>query len=172
MGVSRKNWNGNRRTAPRARKGAKNHYTKRIHRNMKNGLRLGFRSGLEEENAMILEKRGQTVRFEALKVRYVVPESSHTYTPDFVLDNGIIVETKGKLEPKDRAKHLLIKGQFPELDIRFIFQRPHDKIRKGSKTTYAMWADHHGFKWASRIIPEEWCKEPGPKRKPEEVIAG
>lgn len=170
MGVSRQNWDGNRPKAQRARRGAQNHYTKRLDQNMKNGLRLGFRSGLEATNAHLIEARGETVRFEELKIPYVVPESTHKYTPDFELDNGIIVETKGKLEPKDRAKHILIKEQHPELDIRIVFQRPHDKIRKGSKTTYAMWCDHHGIKWASKVIPEVWMKEAGPKKKPAEVL--
>ena len=134
------------------------------------GLRHGFRSGLEALNAKHLEAHGVSVSFESLVVPYVVPETRRRYTPDFPLPNGIIVETKGKLEPKDRAKHLLIKLQHPDLDIRFVFQRPHDKIVKGSKTTYAMWAEKHGFKWAVRVIPEAWMKEKGPDRKPEEVL--
>ncbi|CAE7866145.1 unnamed protein product, partial [Symbiodinium necroappetens] len=121
-------------------------------------IRHGFRSGLEETNARHLEALGQKVRFEELKIPYIVPETRRTYSPDFILDNGIIIETKGKLEPKDRAKHLFIKTQHPDLDIRFVFQRPHDKINKGSPTSYAMWADKYGFKWASRIIPEAWTK--------------
>ena len=134
------------------------------------GLRHGFRSGLEETNARLLEGMGEKVRFEELKIPYTVPETHRTYTPDFILTNGVIVETKGKLEPKDHAKHLFIKLQHPDLDVRFVFQRPHDKINKGSKTTYAMWAEKYGFKWASRVIPEEWVSEPGPQRKPEEVL--
>ena len=138
---------------------------------MKNGLRLGFRSGLEQKNARFLEAHGQVVRFESLKIPYVVPETRRKYTPDFVLENGIIVETKGKLEPKDRAKHLFIKHQHPELDVRFVFQRASDKINKGSKTTYAMWADKHGFQWAIGIVPKAWLKEPGPEIHPDKVLA-
>ncbi|MER9178961.1 hypothetical protein [Mesorhizobium sp. M0767] len=134
------------------------------------GLRYGFRSGLEELNARFLEGQGEVVRFEAIKVPYVVPETRRTYSPDFILQNGIIIETKGKLEPKDRAKHLFIKMQHPELDIRFVFQRPHDKIVKGSKTTYAAWADKFGIPWATRVIPAAWLKEPGPTIKPEAVL--
>lgn len=135
------------------------------------GLAHGYRSGLEELNAKHLKALGVEVRFESLKVPYRVPETRRTYTPDFLLPSGIIVETKGKLEPKDRAKHLFIKLQHPDLDIRFVFQRPHDKITKGSKTTYAMWADKYGFKWATRVVPEAWVREAGPERKPEEVLS-
>lgn len=166
MGVSKANQRGNSRW-----RGRHNFYTKSLDKvTMANGVRLGFRSGLEKTNAKLLESWGYPVRFEDIKIPYTVPETKRTYTPDFPLANGIIVETKGKLEPKDRAKHLFIKTQHPELDIRFVFQRPHDKIYKGSPTTYAMWCDKHGFKWAVRVIPKEWCKEKGPKRKPEEVL--
>lgn len=133
-------------------------------------LRHGYRSGLEETNAKLLEGLGVPVLFEVLKIRYEIPASLHTYTPDFELPNGIIVETKGKFEPADRAKHLLVHAQWPELDIRFVFQRPSDPINKGSKTTYAMWAEKHGFRWAFKRIPEAWVREEGPKRKPEEVL--
>jgi len=135
------------------------------------GLRLGFRSGLEANNAKLLAARGQNVRFEELKVRYLVPESFHTYTWDFTLDNGIIVETKGVFDAKDRAKHLLVKEQYPELDIRLVFTRSKAPIAKGSKTTLADWCTKHGFKFADKLIPESWLKEPGPGVTPEEVIA-
>ena len=161
MGVSRGNMGGNylnrrKRFAPKTSEAV--------------GLRYGFRSGLEEQNAKFLEGLGVVVQFESIKIPYTVPETNRTYTPDFPLDNGIIVETKGKLEPKDRAKHLFIQHQHPDLDIRFVFQRPQDKITKGSKTTYAMWAEKHGFKWAAKMIPEAWVRESGPKRKPKEVL--
>lgn len=111
------------------------------------------------------------VLYEVRKVRYTIPQSDHTYSVDFELPNGILVETKGKLELKDRAKHLLIQAQYPELDLRFVFQRPTDPIYPGSKTTYAMWADKHGFKWATKLIPVDWVLEPGPEKKPDEVLA-
>lgn len=143
---------------------------KRVNRNMAAGLTHGFRSGLEDRNAKHLESLGQPVLFEVTKIRYVIPESFHTYTPDFELANGILVETKGKFEPQDRAKHLLVKAQNPDLDIRIVFQRPSDPINKGSPTTYAMWCDKHGIKWAFKLIPPEWLREPGPARKPSEVL--
>lgn len=130
-----------------------------------------YRSQLEARNALHLEGLEITFDFESLKIPYTVPETYRKYTPDFILPNGIIVEVKGKLEPKDRAKHLLILQQYPEIDIRFVFQRPFDKINKGSKTTYADWANKHGFKWAKLVIPEQWAKESGPKIKPQEALA-
>lgn len=129
-----------------------------------------YRSQLEARNAVHLEGLELEFDFESLKIPYVVPETLRKYTPDFILANGIIVEVKGKLEPKDRAKHLLIQMQYPQLDIRFVFQRPFDPINKGAKSTYADWADKHGFKWAKLVIPETWAKEKGPGIKPVEAL--
>jgi hypothetical protein len=135
------------------------------------GRVLGFRSGLEEVNSEHIKRvLGLPVLYELLKVRYAVPLSFHTYTPDFELPNGIIVETKGMWENKDRVKHLLVKAQYPELDIRLVFTRAKTAIAPGAKTTCGQWADKHGFKWAEKLIPAEWAKEPGPKRKPREVL--
>lgn len=93
-------------------------------------------------------------------INYEKPATQHKYTPDFVLPNGIIIEAKGIFEREDRQKHLLIKMQYPDLDIRFVFQNPKLKLYKGSKTTYADWADKNGFKYSTRQIPEAWFREP------------
>ena len=90
----------------------------------------------------------------------MIPASNHTYTPDFQLPNGIIIETKGRFVASDRKKHLLVKKQHPELDIRFIFQNAKGRINKGSKTTYADWCVKNGFLYADKEIPYEWFKEP------------
>ena len=60
---------------------------------------------------------------------------------------------------KDRQKHLLIKVQHPELDIRFLFQRSKSRISKTSKTTYADWCEKHGFLYCDLHIPKEWLME-------------
>ena len=81
-----------------------------------------------------------------------------------MLPNGIIVETKGRFTPADRQKHLLVQKQFPELDIRFVFSNPNQKINKGSKTSYAMWCEKNGFLYAKGLIPKEWLMEPAKDR--------
>ena len=135
------------------------------------GLALGFKSGLEEANNKHLVALGITpVQYEAIKVRYVVPLSFHTYTPDFLLPNGIIVETKGRFLPVDRAKQLLVKEQYPDLDIRLVFSRAKAPIATGSKTTCAQWAEKHGYTYAEKLIPEAWANEQGPERKPQDVL--
>ena len=90
---------------------------------------------------------------------YEIPASVHRYTPDFILANGIIIEAKGLFESDDRKKHLLIKATYPQLDIRFVFQNPKNKIYKGSQTTYADWCEKNGFKFATKLIPSSWFKE-------------
>lgn len=123
------------------------------------GFKHGFRSGLEKQIADQIERAGQTVRFEKMVIKYTVPERVSKYTPDFELDNGIIIESKGRFLTKDRQKHLLVKEQHPDIDIRFVFSRSKTTISKTSKTTYAMWCEKHGFKFADKYIPDEWLTE-------------
>lgn len=128
---------------------------------LRHGIENGYKSGLEELNAKLLDEKGVPYEYETLKIRYLIPAKWHTYKPDFILlDNGIIVETKGKFELDDRNKHIEVKKQHPDLDIRFVFSSPNQKIYKGSKTSYAMWADNNGFKWAAKTIPDAWLHEP------------
>lgn len=90
---------------------------------------------------------------------YTIPATNHTYTPDFILPNGIIVEAKGIFDTDDRQKHLLVKKQYPHLEIRFVFSNPKTKLYKGSKTSYADWCEQHGYKYAKGYIPDAWIKD-------------
>lgn len=119
-----------------------------------------YRSGLEQAVDDFLIAHSIEGNYERYYLNYTIPESSHTYTPDFVLPNGIVIETKGVWDAEDRKKHLLIKEQHPELDIRFVFTRSKTPIYKGSKTTYASFCEKYGFKYADKKIPDEWLKEP------------
>jgi hypothetical protein len=123
----------------------------------KSALKAGYRSGLEQDNAKHLKKHGCGYQYEEQKIMYI--SKPRTYTPDFVLDNGIVVETKGRFMPSDRAKHLLIKQQYPDLDVRFVFSNSRAKLSKRSKTTYGDWCDKHGFPYADRLIPTDWMNE-------------
>jgi len=121
--------------------------------------KYGFKSGLEENVSSQIADRGLSVEYECEEVSYIIPASEHTYHPDFRLPNGIRVETKGRFVLADRKKHLLVKQQHPELDIRFVFTNSKNKINKKSKTTYADWCEKNGFKYADKVIPEEWFSE-------------
>ena len=130
------------------------------------GLKHGFRSGLEDKIAAELEAAGVPVVYEDPDsvIYYVKPAKKSRYTPDFVLPNGIIIETKGRYVTADRQKHLLIRQQHPDIDIRFVFSNSRQRISKQSKTTYAMWCEKYGFKYADRSIPLDWIKEPPNER--------
>ncbi|WGD31682.1 hypothetical protein AncyloWKF20_07640 [Ancylobacter sp. WKF20] len=124
------------------------------------GLREGFRSGLEEKVAAQLRAAGIDPRYEEDVIGYIRPARNAKYHPDFVLPNGIVVETKGRFVVADRQKHVLIKQQHPELDIRFVFSNSKARISKGSPTTYAMWCEKNGFLYADKLIPRAWLLEP------------
>lgn len=123
-----------------------------------------YRSGLEDKVSKQLEGKGISFDYEIWKIPYTIPESYHIYTPDFLLPNGIFIETKGLWDSDDRKKHLLIREQYPELDIRLVFSSSRSKLYKGSKTSYAEWCEKHGILFADKLIPVEWLKE-----KPKEV---
>ena len=122
-------------------------------------IRAGYKSGIEKDVADQIRRAGKEVQYEPFKIPYVIPESDHHYTPDYVLPNGIVIETKGRFLLSDRKKHILIKEQYPDLDIRFVFSRSNGRLRKGSKTTYAVWCQKNGFMYADTLIPAEWLKE-------------
>ena len=119
----------------------------------------GYRSGLENKVDSALSEQSISFEYEVTQIEYIKPQTTHKYTVDFTLPNGILIETKGRWTTEDRKKHLLIKDQHPELDIRFVFQNPNGKIRKGSKTSYADYCDKHGILWADKEIPKEWLLE-------------
>jgi hypothetical protein len=121
-------------------------------------IKAGYRSGLEETISTQLKVLKVPVKYETEKIKYEVNEV-RTYTPDFILPNGIIIESKGRFVAADRKKHLLVKKQHKELDIRFVFSNSRAKISKGSKTTYADWCIKNGFLYADKLIPIEWIKE-------------
>tara|TARA_E500000081_G_C6139092_1_gene358908 strand:+ start:2263 stop:2655 length:393 start_codon:yes stop_codon:yes gene_type:complete len=117
-----------------------------------------YRSGLEERVADFIKEHESCVRYEEFKIKWT-DVRFRVYTPDFVLDNGIIIETKGLFTSEDRRKHTEVQKQHPELDIRFVFTNERSKLYKGSKTTYAMWCEKNNLKYATRVIPLNWLKE-------------
>ena len=119
---------------------------------------MRYRSGLEKRTAQYLRKHKVKFEYETLKVKWQ-DLRIRTYTPDFVLPNGIIIETKGRFIPSDRVKQLMVKEQNPELDIRFVFTNPKARLSKLSKSTDGDWCDKHGFQYAKETIPLSWIKE-------------
>lgn len=127
--------------------------------------KYGYRSGLELKTAQYLDNLLIKYKYEKVKIEWE-DLTYRTYTPDFVLYNGIIIETKGMFTAADRKKHLAIKKQHPHLDIRFVFENSNRKLRKGAKTRYYQWCNKYDFDYYDRIIPEEWLKEKGKDKYP------
>lgn len=124
------------------------------------GQALGFKSGLEDVLAAQLLAAGLKVDYESLVIPFTQPVKPRKYTPDFPLPNGIIIESKGRFVTADRQKHLLVKAQHPDLDIRFVFSNSRSRISKQSQTTYAAWCEAKGFLYADKLIPTYWLVEP------------
>jgi hypothetical protein len=135
------------------------------HKARRDAIKHGYRSGLEHKLSIYLKEHKFKFAYESIKIEWE-DLLYRTYTPDFILDNGIIIETKGRFLASDRRKHLAIQKQHPKLDIRFVFTNSRVKLYKGSKTTYAQWCIKHKFRYYDRIIPEDWLKEKGKNKHP------
>lgn len=124
------------------------------------------RSGFEDKFEKNLKEREINYQYESevLSYKYTIParEKTERYTPDFpvITKSGkkIYIETKGRLTADNRKKYLRVR-ELTGIDLRFIFQRPSNKIYPKSETTYGEWATQNGFLWSSGIIPEEWINE-------------
>lgn len=119
-----------------------------------------YKSGLEVRIAALIEGMGRRVVYESDKIKYTIPSSEHSYRPDFKLKKKVFIEGKGRLLPSERKKHLLIKEQHPDIDIRFFFENADKPIYKGSKTSYGDWCTKHGFEYTDvrKGLPEDWLK--------------
>ena len=135
------------------------------HKVRRDAIKHGYRSGLEFKISMALDTINHNYDYESIKIEWE-DLSYRTYTPDFILNNGIIIETKGRFLSADRKKHKAIKKQHPDLDIRFVFTNSRSKLQKGAKSSYGQWCDKHGFRYYDRIIPEDWLKEKGKDKHP------
>tara|TARA_Y100001938_G_C8067744_1_gene421258 strand:- start:874 stop:1245 length:372 start_codon:yes stop_codon:yes gene_type:complete len=119
-----------------------------------------YKSRFEFDFATYLENNSIEFEYEQHKFTYVPKD--RTYTPDFYLPKfDMFIETKGQFVGSDRSKHKLIAEQYPDLDLRFVFQNDKVKLSKKSKTTYADWCNKNNFKYAKGVIPIGWMKNYG-----------
>lgn len=137
----------------------------------------GYRSTAEEHLAEALTASGVGFAYESLKLEYEKPVrkglckscgakgknviSVHTYTPDFVLENGIIIEYKGRLTSTDRTKLLAVVRSNPDRKIRLLFGSD-NKLAKNNNKRYSEWCAEHGFDYAIGIPPRRWLRTSEP----------
>lgn len=124
---------------------------------MKKGV---LKSKLEKTVYGILHSRMGKVAYEPDTFSYVQPAKRRTYTPDFRVGKDKYIEVKGRLTKDDRDKLVWMKEQRPDITVYLLFSTGHNKIRRGSPTTYGEWADKNGFEWSDMKagIPEHWLK--------------
>lgn len=130
--------------------------TKRQRRNAKDHK---YRSNSELSCSEQLANNKIDFQYEPYPIAYEWYENKK-YIPDFILPNGVILEVKGRFMLEDRKKHLFIRDQHPDIDIRFVFDNPYRKLYKGGKMTYADWCYKYNFKFCklNEGIPTEWFK--------------
>lgn len=129
------------------------------------------RSGFEKRIKDTLDVTdGIRFKYEDRRYKYTKSTCQHcgevvkegTYTPDFNFYDRVTgeylftVEAKGLFDSEDRSKLLAVREANPEIDLRLLFQRD-QAIRKGSKTTYSVWATKHKFDFHfGDRLPIEW----------------
>ena len=114
-----------------------------------------YRSGFEERVAKELDNKAIPYLYEAETFEYTLRSR---YKPDLFLMNGIVLELKGFWKPSDRRKHVAMKEQHPDLDLRIVFQK-NQLLSRNSKSTYGDFCDKHGIPWCEwPNIPPDWLE--------------
>jgi hypothetical protein len=114
----------------------------------------GFRSGFEGQVAKQLTANGNQWTYESQSFDLLIPRS---YTPDFFLDNGVVLEVKGYFDAEDRRLIKLFREQHPDVDLRMVLQKPHQKLTKTGRMTYAGWCERYSVPWCEgALIPKSW----------------
>lgn len=108
----------------------------------------------------LAKQKGLPYEFEAESFEYIIKSK---YTPDFKIAHNVFIETKGLFDSADRRKMKAFVAQYPKIKVYMLFGNSTNKIRKGSKTTYAMWCKKYGIECADIKdgIPTKWSKQKG-----------
>lgn len=83
-------------------------------------------------------------------------EATRSYTPDWFLANGIIIESKGRFTANDRKIALAMRDQ--GIVIHYLFAL-NNKLSPKSKTRYTDWCESKGLPCAIGMPPDEWLVE-------------
>lgn len=133
----------------------------------------GKRSGFEVTIAAILDANDVDYEYESLvftyteKLRKNLAECGDCgskdlvrtgrYTPDFVLASGIIIETKGRFDAKDRRKMLAVRDEYTDYRFVMLFMRD-NRISRRSATKYSDWCITNNFEYAIGEPLKEWLQ--------------
>lgn len=134
-----------------------------------------YRSKYEAEVAADLTRKRVGFDYESEKVTYLRPIRNGecqvcaatdvgqvaTYTPDFVLKNGIYIEAKGKFDSRGRTKILAVlqsNNVITRENFRLLFMR--DNYTTASRReTYTDWCARHNIVCAiGPKVPQSWVK--------------
>jgi len=128
---------------------------------VKSGLEFGYNEGPCCIDYVIKQRHSSCSNCGSTDIN-----KAHSYTADFWFHSKsgklIIVECKGggySWTSETRTKHLAVKKQYPDMDLRFIFSNKNSKISKRAKTSNAKWCSRQGFLCESKLIPRRWLAE-------------
>lgn len=126
----------------------------------------GFASAFEYEVAQQIKDAGGEYEYERESYEWMekIPRAvcgdcggaayaRRSYTPDFFLPNGRIIEVKGRFTVKDRKIAVAMKEAGVVICYLFGFD---NKLNRTSKTRYTDWCAQQGLECAVKEIPKEW----------------
>lgn len=124
-----------------------------------------YRSKLEVLVAKLLTEKRIKFEYEPRKIKYQSRVHGgrcvecgakkvfrmRSYLPDFVLQDGTVVEAKGRLTPSERTKFLSIRESNPQLRIVFVFGAD-NKLNKRKDARYSDWCIEHDFEYGIKQL--------------------
>ena len=132
-----------------------------------------MRSKYEKRVATFLTDHAVPYEYETIQLEYEEPLRKNKakcgdcqgtnlyrtgwYTPDFILCNGTIIETKGRFTAADRRKMKNVIEQHPDEKIVMCFMRD-NKLQRNSKTHYSDWCMQNGIDFAIGMPKQEWLQ--------------
>ncbi len=127
-----------------------------------------FKSKYEASVAEYLDTLGISWEYEPVKIPWI-PHVVY-YSPDFkvTMPNGewFYLETKGRFDYASRSKMMQLKLQYPQLDIRMMFQRGENHVgNKKTSITYNGWANKYGYTVENNESLREHVSKTKQKRK-------
>ncbi len=114
-----------------------------------------YKSGFEKRFQEKTRELGYELPYEERKLKYTIPQATHSYTPDFEVTRNVFIETKGIWSVSDRKKALLIKEQHPSIKILYVLYKD-QRLYKKADTTYLEWAKKHGLECCTFANEQYW----------------